>query len=88
MAFSIDLKGKKGVVFGVANHRSIAWGISKLLADAGAELCFTYLNERLKKPVEKTVSEIGNPLLLECDATDEKQIEKVYKTVKLSLIHI
>ena len=82
MAFSIDLKGKKGVVFGVANHRSIAWGISKLLADAGAELCFTYLNERLKKPVEKTVSEIGNPLLLECDATDEKQIEKVYKTVK------
>tara|TARA_Y100000768_G_scaffold367181_1_gene330033 strand:- start:54 stop:833 length:780 start_codon:yes stop_codon:yes gene_type:complete len=82
MTFSIDLNGKKGIVFGVANHRSIAWAISKVLADAGAELCFTYLNERLKQPVEKTVSEISNPLLLECDATDEKQIEKVYETVK------
>ena len=58
MTFSIDLNGKKGIVFGVANHRSIAWAISKVLADAGAELCFTYLNERLKQPVEKTVSEI------------------------------
>ena len=48
MTFSIDLNGKKGIVFVVANNRSIAWSISKLLADAGAELCFTYLNESLR----------------------------------------
>ena len=52
----IDLSGKKGVIFGVANQRSIAWSIASALADAGAELAFTYLNERLKAGLEKSVS--------------------------------
>jgi enoyl-[acyl-carrier protein] reductase I len=78
---SIDLSGKKGVVFGIANHRSIAWAISQALADAGAELAFTYLNERLRDSVAKTVAPLGDPLLLECDATDEAQVANVYDQI-------
>ena len=74
----IDLSGKKGVVFGVANQRSIAWSIAGALAGAGAELAFTYLGERLKAGVEKTISGLGDPLLMECDATDDAQVKNVY----------
>ena len=71
---AIDLTGKTGVIFGVANQRSIAWAIAKALADAGADLAFTYQNERLRGPVEKTVSGLGDPLLVECDATSDEQV--------------
>ena len=74
----IDLSGKKGVVFGVANQRSIAWSIADALAEAGAELAFTFLGERLKAGVEKTISALGDPLLIECDATDDAQVKDVY----------
>jgi len=76
---AIDLSGKKGVVFGVANQRSIAWAISEALAKAGADLAFTYLNERLKESVEKTVAPLGSPPLLECDATEDQQVAAVYE---------
>ena len=82
MAVSIDLTGKRGVVFGVANQRSIAWAISERLAEAGAELAFTYLNERLKEPVEKTTAKLNNPLILQCDATQDDQVEAVYDHIK------
>ncbi|MDP7090844.1 MAG: SDR family oxidoreductase, partial [Dehalococcoidia bacterium] len=82
MAVSIDLTGKRGVIFGVANQRSIAWGISERLAEAGAELAFTYLNERLKEPVTKATAGLGDPLLLECDATDDAQVQAVYDRIK------
>ena len=78
---AIDLTGKTGVIFGVANQRSIAWAIAKALADAGADLAFTYLNERLRGPVEKTVSGLGDPLLVECDATSDEQVANVYEAV-------
>ncbi|MDA0677467.1 MAG: enoyl-ACP reductase [Chloroflexi bacterium] len=78
MTAPTDLTGKKGVVFGVANQRSIAWAIAKQLSDAGAEMAFTYLNERLKEPVSKTVSELRSPKLIECDATSEEQVKAVY----------
>lgn len=81
MPVSIDLTGKRGVVFGVANQRSIAWAISRQLAAAGAEMAFTYQNERLKGPVEKAASELGSPLLIECDATSEEQVKAVYDRV-------
>lgn len=81
MSITIDLKGKKGIVFGVANQRSIAWAISKKLADAGAEIAFTYLNDRLKSPVEKTISSLGNPPLFMCDATDSDQVAEVFKNI-------
>ncbi|MBI4305990.1 MAG: SDR family oxidoreductase, partial [Chloroflexi bacterium] len=79
---SIDLAGKKGVVFGVANQRSIAWAIAEALAGAGAELAFTYLNDRLKESVEKTVSSLPGPLLLQCDATDDQQVANVYEEIR------
>ncbi len=82
MAVSIDLTGKRGVVFGVANQRSIAWAISERLSEAGAELAFTYLNERLKEPVAKTIAKINNPPLLQCDATQDDQVEAVYDHIK------
>jgi enoyl-[acyl-carrier protein] reductase I len=81
MPVTIDLTGKKGVVFGVANQRSIAWAISKQLSAAGAEMTFTYQNERLKGPVDKAVSELGSPTLLECDATSDEQVKAVYDRV-------
>ena len=82
MAVHIDLKGKRGVIWGVANQRSIAWAISERLAEAGAELAFTYLNERLKAPVEKATASLGNPMLLECDATDDTKVQSVYDRIK------
>ena len=81
MAVSIDFAGKKGVVFGVANQRSIAWAISERLIEAGAELAFTYLNDRLRGPVAKTVSALDDPLLIECDATDDGDVQSVYDQV-------
>ena len=75
---TIDLTGKKGVVFGVANQRSIAWAIAETLAGAGAELAFTYQNERVLPPVKKATSALGDPLLVECDVTEEDQVARVY----------
>lgn len=73
------MKGKKGIVFGVANQRSIAWGISQRLLDAGAEVAFSYMGERLKPSIEKLLSEYPNNTskLYECDASQEEQIYKV-----------
>ncbi len=87
MPKSIDLTGKKGVVFGVANQRSIAWAIAQQLTAAGAELAYTYQTERLKDHVEKTVSPKGapagaaSPLLVQCDALDDAQVANVYDRV-------
>ncbi|MCH7593501.1 MAG: enoyl-ACP reductase [Chloroflexi bacterium] len=77
----LDLTGKKGVVFGVANARSIAWAISEALADAGAELAFTYQTERLFEPVTKAISALGDPCLVQCDATEPAQVEAAYETM-------
>ncbi len=81
MAVQIDLSGKRGVVFGVANQRSIAWAISEKLIEAGAELAFTYLNERLLGPVQKTLSDLHDPVLIECDATDDGDVQSVYNQI-------
>ena len=84
MAFTIDLSGKRGVVFGVANQRSIAYAIADKLAAAGADLAFTYLGERIKPNVEKAVDDLqlANALLYECDATDDREVESVYDQVE------
>ncbi len=81
MAVAIDFAGKKGVVFGVANQRSIAWAISERLIEAGAELAFTYLNDRILTTVSKTVSALEDPILIECDATDDREVQSVYNQV-------
>jgi enoyl-[acyl-carrier protein] reductase I len=78
---NIDLTGKKGVIFGVANQRSIAWAIAEALAGAGAELAFTYYNERVLEPVKKATAALGDPLLVQCDATEDDQVERAYEDV-------
>ena len=79
--YPIDLRGKKGIVFGVANNRSIAWGIAQVLGSAGAQLAFAYQNERLRDRVSKLAETLEGALLLECDVTRDDQIESVFGEV-------
>ena len=74
----IDLRGKHGVVFGVANNRSIAWSIAEALHNAGATLALTYQNERLKSRVAGLVESWDDASLWECDVTNDDQIETVF----------
>ena len=71
------LDGKKGLIVGIANHRSIAYGIAKAVADAGAELALTYQSERLQSKVAPLAEELGATTLLQCDLTDEAQLAAV-----------
>jgi len=76
------LEGKLGIVFGVANKRSIAWAIAQAWAKAGARLAFTYQGERLKENVEELAGTFGSDtLILPCDVTSDEQIATVFKTV-------
>lgn len=76
------LKGKRGLVMGVANNRSIAWGIAKAAADAGAELAFTYQGDALKKRVEPLAKEVGGHVVGHCDVTDSASIDAVFAEVE------
>jgi enoyl-[acyl-carrier protein] reductase I len=76
------LKGKRGLVMGVANDRSIAWGISKAAADAGAELAFTYQGEALEKRVRPLAESIGSKILVSCDVTDEGSIDAAFDVIE------
>jgi enoyl-[acyl-carrier protein] reductase I len=75
------MKGKKGLVMGVANDRSIAWGITKAVVDQGAEVAFTYQNEVLEKRVRPLAEGLGSDILIECDVSDDRSIEKVFETL-------
>jgi len=75
------LEGKTGIVFGVANKRSIAWAIAQALAGAGMRLAFTYQGERLKEKVEELTASLPDSLLLPCDVTSDAEIEAVYASV-------
>jgi enoyl-[acyl-carrier protein] reductase I len=72
------MKGKRGVILGVANNRSIAWGIAKACADAGAELAMTYQGDALKKRVEPLASELGAFVVGHCDVTDPDTMDAVF----------
>ncbi|MBE9536981.1 MAG: enoyl-ACP reductase [Proteobacteria bacterium] len=76
------MKGKKGLVVGVANERSIAWGIAQALHREGAELAFTYLNDSLKKRVKPLAEGIGSKLVLPCDVGSDDDIKEVYKELE------
>jgi len=76
------LDGKKGVIFGVANERSIAWAISEALHNAGAELAFTYAGEMLEKRVRPLAEGIGANIILPCDVTKDEEIKHVFETLK------
>jgi enoyl-[acyl-carrier protein] reductase I len=76
------LKGKKGIVFGVANKRSIAWGIAQALANHGAQLAFTYQGERLKEGVQELASTLPLPSsLYPCDVTKDEEIKNVFENL-------
>src|SRR6202008_1512854 len=72
------MQGKRGVILGVANNRSIAWGIAKACHDAGAEIALTFQGEALKKRVEPLAKEIGGILLGHCDVTEPATIDAVF----------
>lgn len=85
------LAGKNGIVFGVANKRSIAWAIAQAWAQAGARLAFTYQGERLKQNVEELVGTFGpDTLLLPCDVTRDEEIARVFTELgqKLGSLHL
>ena len=75
------MAGKRGVVFGVANNRSIAWGITKAVTDQGAEVALTYQGDAIKKRVQPLAHEIGSKLVLPCDVTDEASVEAVFAAI-------
>jgi enoyl-[acyl-carrier protein] reductase I len=72
------MAGKRGLIMGVANDKSIAWGIARQLAAAGAELAFTYQNEALKKRVEPLAASLGAPFVLECDVGSDASLDQVF----------
>lgn len=72
------MAGKRGLIMGVANNRSIAWGIAKAAADHGAELAFTYQGDALKKRVEPLAQEVGSKIVLPCDVTDAASVEALF----------
>ena len=76
------LEGRKGLIMGVANNRSIAWGIAKACAEAGAELAFTYQGEALKKRVQPLADELGVKLLMPCDVTSDESLDAVFTELK------
>jgi enoyl-[acyl-carrier protein] reductase I len=77
------LKGKKGLIMGVANERSIAWGISKKLADAGAELAFTYLGDALKKRVIPLAKSLNSDFTLSCNVENKEETIKLFEDIKV-----
>lgn len=82
------MKGKRGLVMGVANDHSIAWGIAKKLADHGAELAFSYQGEALKKRVEPLASSVGSSLVLPCDVEDLNSLDELFAQLQREWGHI
>ena len=76
------LTGRKAVIFGVANERSIAWSISQKLREAGAELAFTYAGEIFKDRVTPLAESLDSKIILPCDVTNDAEIDAVFDTLK------
>ena len=76
------MAGKKGLIMGVANDRSIAWGIAAKLAEQGAELAFTFQGEALQKRVEPLAASVGSDLVIPCDVTDEASMDATFDALK------
>ncbi len=76
------LKGKRGLIMGVANERSIAWGIAEMAAASGAELAFTFQGEALEKRVRPLAERVGSKIIVPCDVTDEASIDATFDKIK------
>jgi enoyl-[acyl-carrier protein] reductase I len=79
------MAGKRGLIMGVANNRSIAWGIAKACAAQGAEIALTYQGDALKKRVEPLAAELGSKVVLHCDVTDSASMDAVFDTLAKTL---
>ena len=80
------MKGKKGVILGVANNKSIAYGIAKACAEQGAQIAFTYLNDSLKKRVEPIAAEFGSEALVyPCDVSNPEEIKALKNLIEKDL---
>ena len=79
---SMLLEGKTGVVFGVANKRSLAWAIARRAADEGARIALTYQGERLEENARELAASLNNPLVLPCDVTKDEDIAAVFAKIK------
>ena len=76
------MAGKKGLIMGVANNRSIAWNIAKAVSSEGAELAFTYQGEALLKRITPLAESIGSDFIMPCDVTDSGTVEKVFNEIE------
>ena len=76
------MQGKRGLIMGLANDKSIAWGVARALADAGAELAFSYQGEALKKRVGPLAEQLGSNIVLPCDVGDEGSIDALFEGLK------
>ncbi|GAO40165.1 enoyl-[acyl-carrier-protein] reductase [Sphingomonas changbaiensis NBRC 104936] len=75
------MKGKRGLIMGLANERSLAWGISKKLRESGAELAFSYQGEALEKRVRPLAAELGSDFLLDCDVSDMAALDRTFEAL-------
>jgi enoyl-[acyl-carrier protein] reductase I len=76
------MAGKRGLIMGLANDKSIAWGIAKAVAAQGAELAFSYQGEALKKRVDPLAAEVGSDFVVECDVGDEASLDRLFEVLK------
>jgi enoyl-[acyl-carrier protein] reductase I len=74
-------EGKRGLVLGVANRRSIAWAIAQRLAEGGAELAFTFQGDRIEKNVRELAESVGSPLVCECDVRSDEGLDRAFANV-------
>jgi enoyl-[acyl-carrier protein] reductase I len=76
------MQGKRGLIMGLANDRSLAWGIAKALADQGAELAFSYQGEALEKRVRPLAEQVGSDLLVDCDVSEMAGLDRTFEALK------
>lgn len=76
------LEGKKGLIIGLSNKRSIAWGVTQACKNHGARLCITYQNEAMEKRARPLSDEVGAEMFIQCDAQKDNEVENVFKAIK------
>ena len=76
------MAGKRGLIMGLANDKSIAWGIARALSEAGAELAFSYQGDALKKRVDPLAAQLGSEIVLPCDVSNEESIDELFAALK------
>ena len=81
-AMSGLMAGKRGLIMGLANDKSLAWGIAKKLADEGAHMAFSYQGDALKKRVEPLAAELGSDFIFDCDVSDMDALDRAFETLR------